>query len=100
MIRIASRTPRRGAVALCAAGAGVLVGTALQASGASPIAQLHTSGTAAPPRPGPPQQPDVRHVGQQRHHVPGPPDAQLPQTEGSWRLNLGRTSGFWGDARW
>eukprot|EP01052_Picozoa_sp_SAG31_P005443 SAG31_NODE_239_length_19453_cov_5.539888_15_plen_293_part_00 len=28
------------------------------------------------------------------------PDAELSQAEGSWRLNLGRTSGFWGDARW
>ena len=32
-------------------------------------------------------------------HVPGPPDAAVAQA-GSWRLNLGRTSGFWGDARW
>ena len=33
-------------------------------------------------------------------HTPADPDATLPQAGGSWRLNLGRTSGFWGDARW
>jgi SAM-dependent methyltransferase len=33
-------------------------------------------------------------------HRPSVPDAQIPQSDGSWRLNLGRTSGYWGDARW
>ena len=33
-------------------------------------------------------------------HQVSEPDAQLSQAAGSWRLNLGRTSGFWGDARW
>ena len=33
-------------------------------------------------------------------HSPGLPDAENTQASGSWRLNLGRTSGYWGDARW
>ena len=33
-------------------------------------------------------------------HSPGLPDAENAQASGSWRLNLGRTGGYWGHARW